>query len=212
MTIFKTLNPITLIWKYILFKMQNLLAKTRTEKIERILQQRHPLRRKIETIRVNLRSLSSSLDTLAKHRDRLLEEVIDVDEYNRLKHIKQIDCWQLKKNIETELAALDLLKNRFDRDTINIGVIGRARQGKSRLLQSLTGLSTDEIPTGDRQHCTGVRSTIKHQPNVDTYGQIWFHSANSFLTEVIAPYYEELSLGAKPILLDVLQRIVPMLK
>lgn len=199
MTIFKPLNPITFIWKYIFFKMQNLLAKTRTEKIERILQQRSPLRRKIATIRGNLITLSSSLDTLAEHRDRLLEEIIDVEEYNNL---KQIDCWKLQKKIETELAALDLLKNRFDRDTINIGVIGRARQGKSRLLQSLTGLSTDEIPTGDRQHCTGVRSTIKHQPNVDTYGQIWFHSANSFLTEIIAPYYEELSLGESPIIID----------
>jgi len=38
----------------------------------------------------------------------------------------------------------------FSRSTLNIGVIGRARQGKSRLLQSLTGLGTEEIPSGDR--------------------------------------------------------------
>jgi hypothetical protein len=68
------------------------------------------------------------------------------------------------------------LKNRFSRDTLNIGVIGRARQGKSRLLQSLTGLSAAEIPDGDRQHCTGVRSTIHHSNSVDTYGEVWFHT------------------------------------
>ena len=80
-------------------------------------------------------------------------------------------------------------------------MIGRAGQGKSRLLQSLSGLS-DEIPTGDRSHCTGVRSTIHHNPNVETYGEIWFHSERSFLNEVINPYYEKLRLGVKPFALD----------
>ncbi|WP_271251742.1 hypothetical protein [Pseudanabaena sp. Chao 1811] len=71
----------------------------------------------------------------------------------------------------------------------------------SSYLQSLSGLS-DEIPTGDRSHCTGVRSTIHHNPNVETYGEIWFHSERSFLNEVINPYYEKLRLGVKPFALD----------
>jgi hypothetical protein len=94
------------------------------------------------------------------------------------------------------------LRVRFSRDTLNIGVVGRARQGKSRLLQSLTGLTAAEIPDGDRQHCTGVRSTIHHNPTVETYGEVWFHSERSFLDEVISPYYEKLRLGAKPITLE----------
>ena len=77
-------------------------------------------------------------------------------------------------------------------------MVGRARQGKSRLLQSLTGLTTTEIPDGDRQHCTGVRSTIRHNPDMATYGEVYFYSELSFLNDVIAPYYEKLNLGAKP--------------
>jgi hypothetical protein len=62
----------------------------------------------------------------------------------------------------------------------------------------LTGLSNNEIPTGDRGHCTGVRSTIQHQPGIDTYGEITFHSEHSFLQEVIALYYQDLDLGQVP--------------
>ncbi|WP_179071817.1 hypothetical protein [Nostoc sp. C057] len=78
-------------------------------------------------------------------------------------------------------------------------MVGRARQGKSRLLQSLTGLSTAEIPDGDDQHCTGVRSNVHHNSEVgETYAEVWFHTERSFLDEVIAPYYEQLHLGSRP--------------
>ncbi|MEM7592066.1 MAG: hypothetical protein AAF383_11215 [Cyanobacteria bacterium P01_A01_bin.83] len=39
-------------------------------------------------------------------------------------------------------------------------VVANARQGKSRLLRSLTGLSEDVIPDGEHGHCTSVASTI----------------------------------------------------
>lgn len=113
--------------------------------------------------------------------------------------MQKIDFTAIQISIANELIALGKLQIRFCRDTLNIGVVGRARQGKSRLLQSLTGLTAAEIPDGDRQHCTGVRSTIQHNSRVDTYGEVWFYSEQSFLDEVISPYYEKLYLGAKPI-------------
>ncbi|MDJ0568736.1 MAG: hypothetical protein QNJ53_06780 [Pleurocapsa sp. MO_192.B19] len=171
----------------------------RTKQIQAILERRLPLREKIATVEGNLRSLSRSLETLDQNRDRLITQVSDPEEQNNL---KQLNFPQLQTQIQSQLAGLDLLKNRFNRDTINIGVIGRAGQGKSRLLQSLTGLSSNEIPTGDRGHCTGVRSTIQHQPGIDTYGEITFHSEHSFLQETIAPYYEDLGLGQVPYSLD----------
>jgi hypothetical protein len=77
--------------------------------------------------------------------------------------------------------------------------VGRARQGKSKLLQSLTGLSAAEIPDGNDQHCTGVRSNIHHEAKVEeTYAEIWFHTEHSFLAEVIEPYYKQLKLGSTP--------------
>lgn len=166
----------------------------RTKQIQEILSQRLPLRAQIATAESNLRSLAHSLENLAANRDRLITQVSEPEAQN----LQQLNFHRLQTQIQSQLTGLNLLKSRFNRDTINIGVIGRAGQGKSRLLQSLTGLSNNEIPTGDRGHCTGVRSTIQHQPGIDTYGEITFHSEHSFLQEVIALYYQDLDLGQVP--------------
>ena len=176
-----------------------IVTTDRAKQIQEILSRRLPLREKIATVEGNLRSLSRSLETLSTNRDLLITQVTDPEEQNNL---QQLNFAQLQTQIKSQLAELDLLKNRFNRDTINIGVIGRAGQGKSRLLQSLTGLSSNEIPTGDRGHCTGVRSTIQHQPGINTYGEITFHSEHSFLQEIIAPCYEDLALGQVPYSLE----------
>ncbi len=170
----------------------------RTNRIANIIEKRRPLAQKIEGVEANLRELTSILRELDLQRHQLLTRVEDSNIRGKL---SEIDFLTIQLSIVAELEAIAKLRVRFSRDTLNIGVVGRARQGKSRLLQSLTGLTTAEIPDGDRQHCTGVRSTIRHNPNVETYGEVTFHSERSFLDEVIAPYYEKLRLGAKPITL-----------
>ncbi len=175
------------------------MTTLRTARIASIIEKRRPLAKKIEGVEANLRSLASALRHLEEHRDRLMTKIDDPNVAGRLKELN-FSTTQLA--ISSELDALAKLKARFSRDTLNIGVVGRARQGKSRLLQSITGLTAAEIPDGDRQHCTGVRSTIHHNPNIETCGEVSFHSERSFLDEVIAPYYEQLRLGAKPFALQ----------
>jgi phage shock protein A len=168
----------------------------RATQITRIIQKRTPLAQKIETVETNLKALSEALRQLEKQRGHLLERVSDPGTSHRL---NEVDCSTIQKSINLELVSLKSLKSRFSRNTLNIGVVGRARQGKSRLLQSLTGLSRAEIPDGDNQHCTGVRSNIHHDSNVEeTYAEVSFHTEHSFLDEVIAPYYDQLGLGARP--------------
>ncbi|MEH2448720.1 MAG: hypothetical protein V7K18_23945 [Nostoc sp.] len=172
-------------------------ATARTTQIAQIIQKRRPLGQKIETVEINLKTLSAALRQLEKQRDQLLDKVGDLGTIGRL---REIDCSAIQRSIDTELAALNSLKSRFSRNNLNIGVVGRARQGKSRLLQSLTGLSTAEIPDGDDQHCTGVRSNVHHNSDVgETYAEVWFHTERSFLDEVIAPYYWQLKLGSHPL-------------
>lgn len=62
--------------------------------------------------------------------------------------------------VDEAIGKLEELKARFDRDTINISVIGRKRQGKSRLIQSITGLDNDIIPADNGGDCTGAKSEI----------------------------------------------------
>ena len=171
----------------------------RTAQIANIIEKRQPFANKIEEIGVNLNLLSSRLSYLEDYRQQLLSRV---DEPSITGRLKEIDFSKIQQNLVSELQALDKLKTRFSRDTLNIGVIGRARQGKSRLLQSLTGLTAAEIPDGSGQHCTGVRSTIHHNPNVKTYGEVLFYTERTFMDEVIAPYYEQLKLGTQPINID----------
>ncbi|NES04393.1 MAG: hypothetical protein F6K22_17080 [Okeania sp. SIO2F4] len=172
---------------------------SRVQQITAIIQQRQPLANKIESVKKNLELLSSALNKLENYRDELVDKV---DDPKVIGQLKEINTSPIQRNISSELDTLYKLKTRFSRDTLNIGVVGRARQGKSRLLQSLTGLTAAEIPDGSGQHCTGVRSTIHHNPAFETSGEVWFYNERSFLDEVIMPYYDQLKLGAKPITLE----------
>ena len=116
---------------------------TRTERIASIIEKRRPLAQKIERVEANLKSLDLALRNLEDHRHDLLTRV---DDPNIVGRLQEIDFTRIQSSITEELNALSKLKVRFCRDTLNIGVVGRARQGKSRLLQSLTGLTAAEIP------------------------------------------------------------------
>ncbi|MDY7007838.1 MAG: hypothetical protein SWX82_28855 [Cyanobacteriota bacterium] len=172
---------------------------TRVQQITAIIEQRQPLVNKIEGVKKNLELLSSALNKLENYRDELVDKL---DDPKVIGQLKEINTSPIQRNISSELDTLYKLKTRFSRDTLNIGVVGRARQGKSRLLQSLTGLTTAEIPDGSGQHCTGVRSTIHHNPAFETSGEVWFYNERSFLDEVIMPYYDQLKLGVKPITVE----------
>ncbi|MDY7022865.1 MAG: hypothetical protein SWJ54_16205, partial [Cyanobacteriota bacterium] len=110
----------------------------RSPKIAAIIEKRRPLAQKIESVDNNLRELSRVLSELENYRNQLLKRVDDVGIKG---HLLDLDFLRLQLEINAGLDTLTKLKVRFSRDTLNIGVVGRARQGKSRLLQSLTGLT-----------------------------------------------------------------------
>ncbi len=177
------------------FPRNNTNQQSRSVQIDHIIQKRQPLANQIEVVKNNLSVISNLLKEVELKRNNLLKQVDDLTVITKLDHI---NCVSIINQIDTELNTLEKLKARFSRRTLNIGVVGRARQGKSRLLQSLTGLSKTEIPDGDDQHCTGVRSNIYHLVDIETYAEVHFHSEYSFLNEVLTPYYQQLNLGIVP--------------
>ncbi len=56
--------------------------------------------------------------------------------------------------------ACEAALTRLSRESINIGVAAKAGQGKSQMLQMLTGLGNEQIPTGGGGACTAVRSIV----------------------------------------------------
>ncbi|MFJ3761939.1 hypothetical protein [Streptomyces sp. NPDC090080] len=93
--------------------------------------------------------------------------------------------------------SFQVIASRFTRTTVNLGVSGAARMGKSTLLQSVSGLDDRQIPTGDGIPVTAVRSRIFHSPTVRR-AELEMYSPAGFLTEVIAPLHAALSYPAPP--------------
>ncbi|ROO52315.1 hypothetical protein EDC02_7236 [Micromonospora sp. Llam0] len=94
---------------------------------------------------------------------------------------------------------------RFRRPYITIGAVGRSGQGKSRFLQSLTGLTDQEIPAARGGFMTGVPSIIRPATG-PTVAEVELHDETSFISDVLSPYYAELGLGTRPDSLDAFAR------
>lgn len=107
----------------------------------------------------------------------------------------------LRLQIAKTIELLAAVAARFSRETVNIGVSGSARMGKSTLLQSISGLTDDQIPTGRDLPVTAVRSRIYHSPTLRR-AVLRLHSRESFLTEVIHPYHAALRFTGVPADID----------
>jgi hypothetical protein len=171
-------------------------TRTRAGKIAEIHDERARNAASAGEIGIGLSEISAALERLDQVRMDLLSRV-EGDAVDMLSSLA-VPLGELSERVAREQAALDRVLARLRRPTLNIGIVGRARQGKSRFLQSLTGLSSREIPDGSGQFCTGVPSTILHVPGTETYADVFFHSEASFLGDVVGPYYARLGLGPAP--------------
>ena len=169
---------------------------TRADRIAQIIEQRQPLARRIGSVISNLESLRNALHDIESYRQHLLQKV---DNAEVTQNLNAIDLVTPHHQLTQELGVLEKLQARFTRDTLNIGVVGRISQGKSTLLQSITGLGNDIIPArGGGEPCTAVKSVVHHRPGQETQAKITFHSVSSLFKEVILPYFEKLSLRPVP--------------
>lgn len=162
-----------------------------------IIETRKPLVDEIEQEQHNLRKTALAMRAI----ENLQQQIMQSGEASLSERVKNIQFSPVQEAVQVQLEVLEKLKARFSRNTLNIGVIGRARQGKSRLLQSLSGLSSSEIPDGELGACTGVRSTVTHNPD-DSYAEVYFYTEDEFLRTVLVPYYSELELGSAPTSVD----------
>ena len=165
---------------------------SKAEEIQSIIAQRQPLADKLEDIESRLKSLYNSLQDLERGRQQQLKNWSDNS--TTQSKLKTLNFTDIGPKVLEGLESLRRLQGRFSRKTLNIGVIGRMGQGKSTLLQSLTGLKNEVIPALPGKACTAARSTIRHQPGNLTTAEIQFHDRDSFLQEIIIPYYKKLGL------------------
>ncbi|MGV3557818.1 hypothetical protein [Larkinella arboricola] len=168
---------------------------TREQQINSIIGKRQALAKKLNNIRQQLTSLNAAIDVMEQRREEIFNSTNNETVRFRL---LSIELDRLRQSIISEEQNITRYHSRFARKTLNIGVVGLARQGKSRLLHSLSGLDSNAIPAGPFGHCTGARSTIVHNPALDPRGEIYFYTKDDFVRNVIAPYYSELLDSSPP--------------
>lgn len=165
------------------------------QRIIDILSQREPFSREIQTRHHNLSQQLHALKAL-ETQYRRIEQKGPQGMFSLLQHLALPPLIEKIEILEKELYKP---LRRFARSTLNIGVVGRAGQGKSTLLQKLSGVGSEAIPAGNRGFCTGVRSVIRHDTNpAHRGGLISFYTREEFLHDVLAPYYQRLNLGDGP--------------
>jgi len=179
-----------------------------TKIIDEIIRKRKTTAEAAKREEERLKELLEKITILESKRQQLIQLP---DNFQQQESLKEIDFPELVLLIAQEQKTWEKLWKRFSRNTINIGVVGLARQGKSTLLQTLSALTSDEIPSSDRMPCTSVQSNIYHINENRTYAKVYFYSETSFLQEVIAPYYQHLGFGLAPLSLAEFNRPLPSL-
>jgi GTPase Era involved in 16S rRNA processing len=168
---------------------------SRTETINTIIANRKPIAEKTAKTIAHLENVRGALRLCSDMLQRALPKASDEQKSVLQEHNTEIDRF-VNDLIPARIRELDQLQHRFNRPTLNIGVVGNARQGKSTFLQALTGLSSEEIPAAETDHCTGAPSiVINHH---ETYANIEFFEEEEFLKEIILPFYTQLNLTPQP--------------
>ena len=127
----------------------------RLQQIERAEHRLSDIRNKVES----LKELMSQIEyQKQEHRGEyytLLQKDFQMEE-----KLKEVDTNGAVTSINNLQSEFNLLKKRFSRESVQIAMIGRERQGKSTIIQQITNLNNDVIPAFDGSSCTGAVSII----------------------------------------------------
>lgn len=143
-----------------------------------------PIRKKIET----LKGLQRAIDTFERFRASAIGTVEDSASLN------SVVTDDIKKKCASALATLEHLEKRFSRDNIHISFVGRAGQGKSLIMQRISGLQNDVIPSSDGSDCTGAKSIITNSDGSEVSARITFFTENE-VVEIVNTYLKHIFKG-----------------
>jgi len=175
------------------------LVTTRADLIDRILSQRSERSKELADLDDVADKLDLAFADVDGVRLALCGKVDGDTQVELLGMGVQVD--DIRRNIASLRRDIGRTSSRFGRPALSIGAVGRSGQGKSAFLQSLTGLSNQEIPAAKGRFMTGVPSLIRHGTGA-TLAEAELYDEASFLEEVVRPYYSELGLQPTPVTLD----------
>ncbi|BAZ67307.1 hypothetical protein NIES4106_20620 [Fischerella sp. NIES-4106] len=183
---------------------------TIADQIQEIITRRQKQANHLDAVVEQWKNIKNCLRRLESEQQTLLNSTSEPNS-NVSVRLRTIDLSKVRQEIDQELREIEVLQKRLSRETLNIGVVGKMRQGKSRLLQSVTGLTDEYIPTSSAGVCTRVLSKVYHEhESGKVRNEVEFHSYSS-LQDILHMYFEKLGLeGSRPIVPDDLEaRIFP---
>lgn len=119
-------------------------------------------------------------------------------DYSIIERITEISTEEFSQLYADYSRELDKLTARLSRDSLNISFIGREGQGKSYILQNISGLNNDVIPSSTGTSCTGAKSIITNIDNDSVTAEITFYT-NEEIVEIINSYLKDLTSGKQQI-------------
>lgn len=178
--------------------------------ISEVLKKRHQNVPMLEQTERELLELSRQLDALRSMASETADGANVPPDFRDATANIANQVGNLQQDITELLPKVTNVTERFRKETINICVAGRAKQGKSTILQSISGLPKEFIPTKENEACTGTKSKIYHIEG-EPYARIDFYAADEFLKEMVAPSFKRLRLPV-PFSLREFQNPLPPLK
>jgi hypothetical protein len=104
---------------------------------------------------------------------------------------------ELRRRAAETDRAVRAVHARVHRDSVNLGVVGVTRSGKSTLLRSITGLGTREVPSSQYNPTTAAPSRIYHKPG-PFRAVVNLHDWTSFRDSYLERLHRSARLGPTP--------------
>lgn len=106
-------------------------------------------------------------------------------------NLNALTTGECRSKVDVALAECEKAYNRFNRDSVNISVIGKAGVGKSAFLQAVSNLDNDVIPSFDDTDCTGAVSVIHNSPGTKLSAHLIFNSVSEML-QIVQNYLDKI--------------------
>ncbi len=159
------------------------------QKIDDIIAERKKWLPEIDAAIARLNQAQEAVDKLTAFRrsaDPNREELADV-----LARLELVSTESFERQYQIAMDSLKDLRRRFSRDEVRISFVGRAGQGKSLVMQRISGLPGTVIPSAEGSDCTGARSIISNRPGSPTQAQITFYTQQELLG-IVNQYLERI--------------------
>lgn len=113
-------------------------------------------------------------------------------EYEIAEKIMGISTTPFEQLYQSYISDLNLMMKRLSRDRLHISFVGSAGQGKSLVMQNISGLPKSVIPSSDGGDCTGAKSIITNSDSDTVTAQITFYTKGE-LVGMVNQYLKALS-------------------